>query len=133
MPTPPSPFAETPQPPYYVVTFSSIRTAGDHGYGAMADRMAELALQQPGCLGAESARDADGFGITNSYWADEESLKALIESRSPVAGDMRQSEPRQVPAADIMEALRKSLEMARKPVGREQQPAKPKRQPARRK
>jgi heme-degrading monooxygenase HmoA len=72
----PSPFATTPEPPYYVVTFSSVRTEGDNGYGAMADRMAELALQQPGCLGAESARDADGFGITNSYWADEESLKA---------------------------------------------------------
>lgn len=72
----PSPFAITPEPPYYVVTFSSIRTEGDNGYGAMADRMAELALQQPGCLGAESARDAEGFGITNSYWADEESLKA---------------------------------------------------------
>jgi heme-degrading monooxygenase HmoA len=72
----PSPFAETPEPPYYVVTFSSTRTEGDHGYDAMADRMAELALQQPGCLGAESARDAGGFGITNSYWADEESLKA---------------------------------------------------------
>ena len=72
----PSPFATTPEPPYYVVTFSSVRTEGDNGYGAMADRMAELALQQPGCLGAESARDADGFGITNSYWADEESVKA---------------------------------------------------------
>ena len=36
----PSPFAETPEPPYYVVTFSSARTEGDHGYGAMADRMA---------------------------------------------------------------------------------------------
>lgn len=85
MPTPPSPFAETPQPPYYVVTFSSIRTAGDQGYEAMADRMAELALQQPGCLGAESARDADGFGITNSYWADEESLKAWKQVASHLA------------------------------------------------
>ena len=68
-------------------------------------------------------------------WKDryEERLKALIESRTPVAGDSRQSEPKQAPAADIMEALRKSLELARKPVGREQQPAKPKRQPARRK
>lgn len=74
--TQPSPFATTPEPPYYVVTFSSVRTEGDNGYGAMADRMTELALQQPGCLGAESARDADGFGITNSYWTDEESLKA---------------------------------------------------------
>jgi heme-degrading monooxygenase HmoA len=85
MPTPPSPFAETPQPPYYVVTFSSIRTAGDQGYEAMADRMAELALQQPGCLGAESARDAHGFGITNSYWADEESLKAWKQVASHLA------------------------------------------------
>ena len=81
----PSPFAETPEPPYYVVTFSSTRTEGDHGYGAMADRMAELALQQPGCLGAESARDADGFGITNSYWADEESLKAWKQVASHLA------------------------------------------------
>ena len=68
-------------------------------------------------------------------WKDryEERLKALIESRSPVTADQRQSERRQSPPADIMEALRKSLEMARKPVGREQQPSKPKRPPARRK
>ena len=68
-------------------------------------------------------------------WKDryEERLKALIESRSPTAADTRQSEPRQAPAADIMEALRKSLEMARKPVGREQVPAKSKTRPARRK
>jgi len=72
----PSPFATTPEPPYVAVVFTSLRTEGDNGYGAMADRMTDLALQQPGCLGAESARDADGFGITNSYWADEESLKA---------------------------------------------------------
>jgi heme-degrading monooxygenase HmoA len=85
MSSPPSPFAQTPEPPYYVVTFSSTRTEGDHGYGAMADRMAELALQQPGCLGAESARDADGFGITNSYWADEESLKAWKQVASHLA------------------------------------------------
>lgn len=72
----PSSFAATPRPPYYVVAFSSLRTDGDNGYGAMADRMEEMALQQPGCLGVESARDANGFGITNSFWADEESLKA---------------------------------------------------------
>jgi len=68
-------------------------------------------------------------------WKDryEERLKALIESRSPVAANSGQSEPRQAPAADIMEALRKSLEMARKPAAREQQPPKPKKQSARRK
>jgi heme-degrading monooxygenase HmoA len=61
-------FAKTPEPPYYAVIFTSTRTAGDHGYAAMADAMAELALQQPGNLGAESARGGDGLGITVSYW-----------------------------------------------------------------
>jgi heme-degrading monooxygenase HmoA len=37
--------------------------------------MAELALKQPGNLGAESARGADGLGITVSYWQDEASIK----------------------------------------------------------
>ncbi|MDE1159074.1 MAG: antibiotic biosynthesis monooxygenase [Neorhizobium sp.] len=71
-----SPFATLPQPPYYVVAFSSCRTEGEHGYGAMADAMVKLASEQPGFLGVESARDADGFGITNSYWADEVSIRA---------------------------------------------------------
>lgn len=68
------PFAKLPAPPYYIVAFSSTRTEGDHGYAAMADAMVELASQQPGYLGVESARGEDGFGITNSYWADEASL-----------------------------------------------------------
>jgi DNA end-binding protein Ku len=68
-------------------------------------------------------------------WKDryEERLKALIESRAPVASARApEHTPRQVPAADIMEALRKSLERARKPVASEQGPPKPKR-PAKRK
>ena len=69
------PFAKTPEPPYYLVAFSSIRTEGDNGYGAMAREMEELALAQPGCLGVESARDAEGFGITNSFWRDEDSIR----------------------------------------------------------
>ncbi len=36
--------------------------------------MFEMALQQSGCLGAESTRDESGFGITVSYWQDEASL-----------------------------------------------------------
>jgi hypothetical protein len=58
-------------------------------------------------------------------WKDryEERLKALIESRTPVASaGAPQSGSRQAPVADIMEALRKSLEMARKPVASEQRP-----------
>jgi heme-degrading monooxygenase HmoA len=71
-----SEIAKLPRPPYYVVCFSSQRTAGDHGYGAMADAMVALAEQQPGYLGMESVRGADGFGITNSYWLDEASILA---------------------------------------------------------
>ena len=68
-------FAPTPQPPYYAAIFTSQRTAGDQGYGAMADRMLELAGQQPGYLGAESVRDAHGFGITVSYWSSEAAIR----------------------------------------------------------
>jgi heme-degrading monooxygenase HmoA len=38
--------------------------------------MTELAKQQPGYLGFESARGADGFGILISYWKDEDSIRA---------------------------------------------------------
>jgi len=42
----------------------------------MATRMVELASRQPGYLGAESVRDAAGFGITVSYWTNEAAIKA---------------------------------------------------------
>ena len=62
-------FAPRPTPPYYAVIFTSQRSEADEaGYGAMAERMAELAAQQPGYLGVESARGSDGLGITVSYW-----------------------------------------------------------------
>ena len=53
-----SEIAKTPEPPYYAVIFSSHRTEVDGGYGDMADRMVELAAEQPGFLGFE----ARGFG-----------------------------------------------------------------------
>ena len=65
--------AETPDTPYYAVIFTSLRTEGDNGYSAMADEMDELAKQQPGYLGIESARD--GLGITVSYWRSLEDIK----------------------------------------------------------
>ena len=65
------------QSPYYAVIFSSQRTAEDAvGYIATAERMEELARQQPGFLGVESARGVDGFGITVSYWASLEAIQA---------------------------------------------------------
>ena len=69
-------FATLPDPPYYAVIFTSLRSAQDRGYGAMAARMAELAALQPGFLGLESARGPDGFGITVSYWESLESIAA---------------------------------------------------------
>lgn len=75
MSTPAAP-AQTPEPPYYAVTITSCRTDGDRGYDAMAERMVALAATQPGFLGVESARGADGLGITVSYWRDEASIAA---------------------------------------------------------
>ena len=69
-----SKFAETPAPPYYAVIFTAQRTPADGGYAETADRMVELAAAMPGYLGIESARGADGFGITVSYWASEEAI-----------------------------------------------------------
>ncbi len=68
--------AATPEPPYLAVIFTSQRTESDQGYGAMAERMVELAQVQPGFLGVESARDGEGFGLTGSYWRDEASISA---------------------------------------------------------
>jgi len=70
--------ANTPKPPYYAVIFSSLRTDGDNGYSRMSDRMLELAEQQEGFLGVESARDV--LGITVSYWKDQESIRKWKEN-----------------------------------------------------
>ena len=77
--------AKTPKPPYYAVVFTSQRTEGERGYGAMAERMVEMASKQPGFLGVESVRGADGFGITVSYWESEEAIvawKAVTEHKA---------------------------------------------------
>ena len=68
-------FANTPEPPYYAVIFTSELTQRHDGYAEMATRMVELAAQQPGFLGVESARD-ESLGITVSYWRDEASIRA---------------------------------------------------------
>jgi len=59
------------------VIFVSRRTSGDDaGYAAAADAMGTLAARQPGYLGIDSVRGADGVGITVSYWADDASARA---------------------------------------------------------
>ncbi|MCL6445254.1 MAG: antibiotic biosynthesis monooxygenase [Alicyclobacillus sp.] len=74
-----SELAQTPNPPYYAVIFTSLRTAGDHGYAQMADEMIALAQQQPGFLGIESVRDSNGVGITVSYWESELAIRRWRE------------------------------------------------------
>jgi len=69
--------AQTPKPPYYAVIFTSIRTDVDDGYGDMATLMVELAEQQDGYLGMETARNE--VGITVSYWRDLESIRKWKE------------------------------------------------------
>lgn len=67
-----SQIADTPEPPYYAVIFSSHRSSNLDGYAEVAQRMFELAAEQPGFLGVESVRE--DLGITVSYWSDLESI-----------------------------------------------------------
>lgn len=68
-------FAKLPPPPYYAVIFSSRRTpTGEEEYAATAEHLFEIVQTQPGFLGAESTRGADGFGITVAYFDSEESI-----------------------------------------------------------
>lgn len=77
--------AQTPEPPYYAVIFSSARTPGDDGYGDTAARMVSLASGQPSFRGVESACGADGLGNTVSYWQTLEAIaawKSVAEHRA---------------------------------------------------
>ena len=65
--------ALTPPPPYYAVIFTSTLSKSDDGYGEMAEQMDNLAKEQCGYLGHESARD--GLGITVSYWKNLEDIQ----------------------------------------------------------
>ena len=52
--------------PYYAVIFTSTRTHTEEGYSGMAKRMEELAKEQPGYLGFDSANGDKNISI--SYW-----------------------------------------------------------------
>lgn len=58
------------------VIFTSLRTAGDDGYAQTSDEMVWLTSEQDGFLGIESARGADGLGITVSSWRDEAAIRS---------------------------------------------------------
>jgi len=70
-------FARTPPPPYHAVIFTSkLAASEDRGYSVLAQRMVDLGSRYDGFLGIETARGADGLGITVSYWRDEDSIRA---------------------------------------------------------
>lgn len=76
----------SPNQRYVAVIFSSRRTGhGAADYDAAAVEMEALAERQPGFLGIESARNADGTGITVSYWATvahAQAWKGVAEHRA---------------------------------------------------
>lgn len=79
--------AQTPEPPYTAVIFTSLRTEGDRGYRAMAARMEALAAEQPGYLGIESARE--DLGISVSYWSDDAAAAAWKQVVEHVVAQQR--------------------------------------------
>jgi len=58
---------------YYAVIFTSIRSEIEEGYSEMAQKMVDLAQNQPGFIGMESARNE--IGITVSYWENLEAIQ----------------------------------------------------------
>ena len=100
--------ASTPSPPYYAVVFTSVRTDVDgEGYARTAERMVQLATEQPGFLGVESARGSDGLGITVSYWDNLDAIRRWREH-----AEHRQAAPARdfgVLLEDPAEALGKAL------------------------
>jgi len=68
-------FCKTPEPPYYAVIFTSQRTAVDDGYTELNDSLYEEALGFDGYMGAETLRNAEGFGVAVLYWRDADSIQ----------------------------------------------------------
>ena len=59
--------------PYYAVIFTSIQTEMIEGYAEMAQQMEDLAKNQAGFIGMDSARSS--IGITVSYWESLEDIQ----------------------------------------------------------
>jgi len=65
---------QLPVPPYYAVIFTSTLATASEEYLSMASKMEKGAATISGFLGMRSARDANGFGITVSYWQTQEAI-----------------------------------------------------------
>ena len=58
---------------YYAVIFTSTQKENIEGYSEMSEKMEQLAKQQSGFIGIDSARNQ--VGITVSYWESLEAIK----------------------------------------------------------
>lgn len=61
----------------WLVVFTSKRRLDDLGYQQQAERMETLARSQPGFVRMVSVRQADGHGITLSYWNSAAAIAAF--------------------------------------------------------
>ncbi len=69
--------ARTPPPPYWAVIFTAVQSGSDSAnYESMAARMVDLAHQQPGFLGYETAQGDGASEITICYWESEAGIRA---------------------------------------------------------
>lgn len=75
-----SEFCPLPDPPYFAVIFANQSSTDMQGYAEMAEVMDRLASEQPGFIGRDSTRNENGFGITVSYWEDEDSIRKWREN-----------------------------------------------------
>lgn len=71
-----APFRPDPHAKVAVIFISQRNGADDENYQATAAEMEALAKDQPGFAGVFSARNADGSGITVSYWDSEAAARA---------------------------------------------------------
>jgi heme-degrading monooxygenase HmoA len=81
--------ASTPTPPYYAVIFTSLKTMNVQGYEETSARMVQLAQQQEGYLGHESAREDEGLGITVSYWSSLDAIKKWKQNMEHLVAQLR--------------------------------------------
>ena len=81
--------------PYYAVIFTSTQKENIKGYTEMAARMEELAKQQSGYLGIDSARNDTStalgvcIGITVSYWESLEAIKNWKQQSEHLAAQLK--------------------------------------------
>ena len=76
----------------WAVIFHSQLVPSPDGYVDAADRMVELARAQPGFLGIASARGADGFGVTVSYWDSLDAIAAFRRVEAHAAVQARRAD-----------------------------------------